>query len=281
MIAKVGVLGAGTMGVGIAHVFAEHDYEVIIVDHQQSVLDDLNIQLEKSYKTQCLLSKPKSSLSNIQNRIHKTTALSSLNGCAYLIENTTESPETKQELLAQLNSILTPDCIIAINTSCIPITSLSNMISSPERVLGIHFMNPVPIKHFAEIIKTKYTSANTLQKVKEMLASIGKEGNEVNDHPGFVINRVFMVTINEAIKVYEEKISESPAQIDELFVKCLGHRMGPLMTADLIGLDTILYSLNVLYTQFNNDMYKPSNLLLNLTEQGKLGRKTGEGLYQY
>lgn len=278
---KVGVLGAGTMGVGIAHVFGEYGYDVIAIDKSPQSLAKFDELLEQSYKVQCFLGKPQSDLQTIKQRIQKSTDLQLLKDCDFLIENTTESEESKTKLLEQLNPILKSDCLIVINTSCIPILSLSKAVDHPERMVGIHFMNPVPVKTFVEIIKTNVLSAEALAKAKAMLQSIGKSGNEVNDHPGFVINRVFMVTINEAIKVFEEKLCQTPHQIDELFVKCLGHRMGPLMTADLIGLDTILYSLNVLQAEFNNAMYVPAKLLADLVAAGSLGRKTGIGLYQY
>lgn len=277
----VGVLGAGTMGIGVAHVFAEHGYKVIVVDNKQQALFDFDSLLQKSYQAQRLLGQPKSELSEIRNRIVLSNDINLLSDCSYLIENTTESFEHKSELLKKINPILPKTCLIAINTSCIPITSLSQNVDSPERMVGIHFMNPVPMKSFVEIIKTPISSAETLDRVKAMLKSIGKSGKIVRDNPGFVINRVFMVTVNEAIKVYEEKLCDSPNDIDELFSKCLGQKMGPLMTADLIGLDTILFSLNVLYEESKNEMYRPANLLVELVNEGKFGPKTGEGIYQY
>lgn len=277
----IGILGLGTMGIGIAHTFAEYGYPVIAVDNQQAALNKFDELLEQSYKTQCFFEKPKSTLAAIKDRIQKTQDIHFLQDCDYVFDNTTESIENKNKLLADLNKFIKPNCIIAINTSCIPITSLSKYVDCPERMLGMHFMNPVPIKRFVEIIKTKTTSEKTLENIMCLLESIEKSGEIVNDFPGFVINRVFMVTINEAIKVLEEKICQTPNGIDDLFVKCLGHRMGPLMTADLIGLDTILYSLNVLHREFNNNMYLPAKLLVDLVDQGKLGRKSGQGLYNY
>lgn len=281
MSKKVGVIGAGTMGIGVAHVFAEYGFEVIVVDNQPEALDKFDELLGKSYQTQCFLGKPQRSLEAIKANIHKTTDKSLLLSIDYLIDNSTESLEQKQALLSSLNKIIPATCLVIINTSCIPITSLCHYIDNPKRMLGIHFMNPAPIKPFTEIIKTPLTSEHVLNEAKEMLKCIGKSGHVLNDNPGFVINRVFMVTINEAIKVFEEKVSESASHTDDLFVKCLGHRMGPLMTADLIGLDTILHSLNVLNDSFKSEIYKPAQLLVDLVNQGKLGRKSGSGLYEY
>ncbi len=277
----VGIFGAGTMGIGVAYVFAEHNYNVILIDNQQSVLNKVDELLEQSYKTQCFFGNPKKKLDELKKLIHKSQDISELACCDYLIDNTTESFELKSSLLSQLKIIIKPDCLVVINTSCISIKSLTPFIDYPHRMLGIHFMNPAPIKSFVEIIRTNLTSQETLDRAREMLSSLGKSGVIVEDKTGFVINRVFMVTLNEAIKVFEENLCQTAAHIDELFVKCLGHKMGPLMTADLIGLDTVLHSLNVLYSEFQQEMYLPAKLLVDLVEQGQFGRKTGIGLYQY
>jgi len=278
---QVGILGAGTMGVGVAHVFAEYGYSVILVDTNPNALKKFDHALSQSYRTQCFLGKPQAKLESIQERIQTTTQLQSLETCDYLIDNSTESSFAKEQLLSQLKTIIKPDCLVIINTSCIPITSLAQCLDNPGRLLGIHFMNPAPVKSFVEIIKTRWTSKESLILAIDLLKSIGKSGNVVQDSPGFVINRVFMVTINEAIKVYDEQASVKPEEIDELYVKCLGHKMGPLMTADLIGLDTILYSLKVLHEELKQDIYLPAKRLVSLVTAGKLGRKTGAGIYHY
>jgi len=278
---EIGVLGLGTMGIGLAYTFSNYGYQVIAVDNNPLVLEQFDANLEDSFKTHCLFGKPKCSLDEIKTRITLSSNMSALNQCDFIVENTTELSDQKKILISELTKITKPNCIIAINTSCIPITNLTKHSNFAERVVGIHFMNPVAIKHFVEIIKTEKSIDQTLMDVKNLLLTIDKSGIVVNDHPGFVINRVLMVTINEAIKVFQEKICNKPHEIDELFVKCLGHRMGPLMTADLIGLDTILYSLNVLFEEFNNDMYKPAQLLIDLVKNNQLGRKTKLGIYDY
>lgn len=278
---KVHLIGAGVMGTGLAHNFAENDFEVVLIDKSKDVIDGFEVALSKSYKTQCLLSSPKASFEEIWDRISITSDIRVINEAEYIIESTTENIKNKTELLRDLSRLIHDAAIIAINTSCISIRNLSQFIANPSRVLGIHFMNPVPIKHTVEVIKTKFTSQKTLDVSFSLLSLIGKNGIIVNDSPGFVINRVFMVTINEAIKTYEEKLCSSAKEIDDLFTKCLGHKMGPLMTADLIGLDTVLLSLEVLYDEYGKEMYKPSTLLVQLVDAGKIGKKVGLGFYEY
>ena len=278
---KVCILGAGIMGVGLAHNFAEHGFEVTLFDKNQKALDNFKSALSESYRLQCLVGHTKASLSEIINKIHVTNEAEHTREASYVVESTTENLSNKIDLLTIMNNYLNEDSIIAINTSCIPIKALNKHIRSPKNMLGIHFMNPVPLKSMVEIIKSDVTSTETIETSIALLKSIGKNGIIVNDSPGFVINRVFMVSINEAIKTLDEGVCHSPREIDDLFINCLGHKMGPLMTADLIGLDTIVNSLEVLYDEYKNDMYKPARMLSKLVNQGYFGKKAGKGFYDY
>ncbi len=278
---KIAIFGAGIMGVGLAHNFAEYGFEVVLVDNKKESINNVAKLLEESYRIQSMLAYPKVSLKEISEKIFTTADITYIKDIHFIVESTTENIDNKANLLKELNNNINENTILAINTSCIPIKKLSSHVRYPDNMLGIHFMNPVPIKSTVEIIKTNLTSEKTLSISIQLLKLIGKSGIVVNDSPGFVINRVFMVTINEAIKTLEENLCNNAKEIDDLFVRCLGHKMGPLMTADLIGLDTISFSLKVLYDEFQNDMYKPANLLQKLVNDGKLGRKVNAGLYNY
>jgi 3-hydroxybutyryl-CoA dehydrogenase len=185
----------------------------------------------------------------------------------------TEDWNIKKEVHKEIEKIVSKDVIVAVNTSAIPITQIASAYRKyPENVIGLHFMNPVPLKTTVEMIRGFYTSEETIKKTKEFLASFGKETVLVNDSPGFVSNRVLMLTINEAIFLLQEKVAEA-ADIDKIFKSCFGHKMGPLETADLIGLDTILHSIDILYENFKDSKYRASPLLRKMVNAGFYGRK--------
>jgi 3-hydroxybutyryl-CoA dehydrogenase len=198
----------------------------------------------------------------------------------FVVENVVEKWDVKRQLYPQLDAICPPACIFAANTSAISITKLGGATRRPDRVLGMHFMNPVPMKTTVEVIRGHHTSAETLARGKAFLAQMGKEGIVVNDLPGFVSNRVLMLTVNEAIFVVQDQVA-SPADVDKIFKQCFGHKMGPLETGDLIGLDTILYSLDELYAAYRDPKFRPCPLLQKMVDAGLHGRKSGKGFYTY
>jgi 3-hydroxybutyryl-CoA dehydrogenase len=197
-----------------------------------------------------------------------------------VIENIIELYEAKKELYHELQEVCRKGIIYGVNTSCIPISRIADLMPEPENVIGLHFLNPVPLKKLVEVIRGNKTSENTVKKTTDFLASIGKTWVIVNDSPGFVTNRVLMLTINECIHVVNEKIAQ-PIEIDKIFTQGFGHKMGPLATADLIGLDTILNSLMVLYDNFDDPKFRPCPLLKRMVSSGKLGKKSGIGFYKY
>jgi 3-hydroxybutyryl-CoA dehydrogenase len=198
----------------------------------------------------------------------------------FVVENITENLHAKQALYAQLSEICPPPTVIAANTSAIPITRLGSFVVDATRVVGVHFMNPVPLKPTVELIRGVHTSDFTVARTTEFLESIGKKSVIVNDSPGFVSNRVLMLTINEAVFLLFEGVA-SAESVDRIFCECFGHPMGPLATADLIGLDTILHSIEVLYDEFADSKYRPCPLLKQMVRAGFHGRKTGRGFFDY
>jgi 3-hydroxybutyryl-CoA dehydrogenase len=186
----------------------------------------------------------------------------------------------KAEIYPRLHAICPADCVFAANTSCISITKLGGFTKRPDRVCGMHFMNPVPMKPMVELIRAFHTSPETLAAGQRFLAEMGKEAVVVNDWPGFVSNRVLMLTINEAVFLLQDQVA-SAVDVDRIFKGCFGHKMGPLETADLIGLDTILYSIEVLHESYNDSKYRPCPLLKKMVDAGLHGRKSGRGFYDY
>src|SRR5271165_5203180 len=280
-IQTVGVVGAGIMGRGVAHTLASTGHEVVLIDISVEILDKSKAAIKSDLRLYKLLSKEKSiPADDLLARITFSTDYEKLAGVDYLIENATEKWEIKQPIYRQLDSICPKGCILAVNTSAIPITRVAGLTNRPGQVIGMHFMNPVPLKPMVEVIRGYHTSDETIQRCKQLLAQMGKESVVINDSPGFVTNRVMMLTVNEAIFLLQEGVS-SAEDIDRLFRKCFGHKMGPLETADLIGLDTVLLSIEVLYNNFRESKYRPCPLLQKMVDAGLLGRKTGQGFHKY
>lgn len=280
--AHVGVVGAGVMGIGVAQNLAETGHKVILVDIHEEQLTKArqavrsNIRMNAFFRKNAVPEKT----DVVMGRIVFTTDYEQLRESDFLIENVVEKPVVKEQVYARLNDVCREDCIFAANTSAISITRIASWTRRPDRVLGMHFMNPVPLKSMVEVIRGFHTSETTLSKARQLLAEMGKEGIIVNDMPGFVSNRVLMLTINEAIYLVQDQVA-SAGDVDRLFKTCFGHKMGPLETGDLIGLDTILYSLEVLYESYNDDKFRPCPLLKKMVYAGLHGRKSGRGFYEY
>jgi len=278
----IGVVGAGVMGRGLAQVLAEAGYNVVLTDISQPILEAAREDIARSIKLAMLMRRgPKTARPNeILGGIHATADIGLLNSADFIIENTTEDWSIKQSVFSDLDRIANPDCVIAANTSAIPIAKLASLLSNSSRVIGMHFMNPVPQKELVEVIRGPATSQATIDAAFGLLHGIGKQAVLVNDSPGFVTNRVLMLTINEAIAVVREGVA-SAADTDRIFVGCFAHAMGPLATADLIGLDTIKRSLDVLQDCFGDTRFAPDPLLVDMVSAGHLGRKSGKGFFDY
>ncbi|MGW2310615.1 3-hydroxyacyl-CoA dehydrogenase family protein [Actinomadura luteofluorescens] len=282
MINAVGVVGAGTIGTGVAHAFAEAGYPVVLVDTSEEALKTARETIAGNARLLPVVvgRAPTRTADEILALITPSTELGDLRDVGYVVENVTEKWDVKKDLYRDLDRVCAPECVLAVNTSAIPITRLAGRTSRPDKVIGNHFMNPVPVMPLVEIIRGFHTSEATLEASRRLLADIGKDTILVSDSSGFVTNRVLMLTINEAIFLLHEQVS-SPTDIDRLFKKCFGHRMGPMETADLIGLDTVLYSLEVLLDEFKDPKYRPCPLLRRYVDAGLLGRKTGRGFHVY
>ncbi len=278
----VGVVGAGTIGVGVAHVFAAAGSEVVLVDTAEAALDRVPQKITELSRLQKLVTMGRdfADPQQVLSHIRTTTDSGDLGEAYFVIENVDEDWSTKRDVFSQLDRVCPPDCIFASNTSAIPITRIASVTSRPELVLGMHFMNPPPLKKTVEVIRGEQTTDGTLDAARRILSDAGKDCVVVNDAPGFVSNRVLMLTINEAISLVDEGVADAK-QVDAIFKKCFGHPMGPLETADLIGLDTILKTLEVLQDHFDSPRFSPCPLLRRLVDSGTLGRKSGHGFYDY
>ena len=278
----VGVIGAGVMGVGVAHNAAESGHEVILVDLTEDILEKAKEEIKKNIKFQGLFKKKDSRIrdEDVLRRITFTTDYEALRDVEFIVENVPEIWEVKKDVYTKLNEVCANDCILLVNTSCISITKIAAICNQPANVIGVHFMNPVPLKSTVEAIRGFHTSETTIQLTKELLESMGKDMILVNDYPGFVSNRLSHLLMNEAAFVVQDQVAE-PGDVDEIFKKCFGHKMGPLETADLIGLDTVVNSLDILYESYQDPKFRCAPLLRRMVEAGLHGRKSGKGFYDY
>jgi len=281
-IQTVGVIGAGVMGSGVAQNLAQTNHKVILTDISEDILEKTKAEIFQNVRFQSMFKKDAAAQSpdEIIGRIKFTTDYTLLKDADFIVENVVEKWEVKKEVYSQIDKICPEHCIFAANTSAISITRIGSATKRPSKVIGMHFMNPVPMKTMVEVIRGYHTSDETIETSKKFLAQMGKECIIVNDSPGFVSNRVLMLTVNEAIFLVHENVA-SAEDVDQIFKSCFGHKMGPLETADLIGLDTILYSLDVLYESFNDSKYRPCPLLKKMVDAGLHGRKSGQGFYIY
>jgi 3-hydroxybutyryl-CoA dehydrogenase len=281
MISTVGVVGAGTMGSGIAQVFAQAGYSVQLVDVERSMLDAARRNIEKSLGK--FLEKGKltaAARDAALGRLSTATSLDSLVDADYIVEAIIEDVEAKQSLFAGLDALAKQSTVLASNTSSISITSLGAATKRPERVLGMHFMNPVPLMPLVELIRGQSTSAESMRAASDLCASLGKTAVEAADYPGFIANRILMPMINEAIFAVMEGVG-TPEAIDTVMKLGMNHPMGPLTLADFIGLDICLAILTVLHDGLGDPKYRPCPLLRRMVAAGHLGRKSGQGFYAY
>jgi 3-hydroxybutyryl-CoA dehydrogenase len=281
-IQTVGVVGAGVMGIGVAQNLAQTGHQVILVDISEDILDKAKQEIRSNIRFQGFFKKgdSKQTPDGIIKKIEFATNYKILESADFVVENVTEKWDIKNQVYPLLDSICPADCIFAANTSAIPITRIASVTKRADKIVGIHFMNPVPMKPMVEMIRGYHTSEATIETAKTMLAQMGKECVIVNDSPGFVSNRVLMLTINEAVFLLQDQVATAE-DVDKIFKSCFGHKMGPLETADLIGLDTILFSIEVLYENFNDSKYRPCSLLKKMVDAGLHGRKSGKGFYVY
>jgi 3-hydroxybutyryl-CoA dehydrogenase len=281
-IQVVGVVGAGVMGIGVSQNLAQTGYQVILVDISEAILENAEQEIKKNIRFQTLFNKEKKvdSPADTLKKITFSTNYKLLDIADFVVENVTEKWDIKKEVYAQLDAICPERTVFAANTSAIPITRIASATKRAQNVIGMHFMNPVPMKSMVEVIRGYHTSDATIEIAKSFLAQMGKECIIVNDSPGFVSNRVLMLTINEAIFLLQERVA-SASDVDKIFKTCFGHKMGPLETADLIGLDTILLSIEVLYESFKDSKYRPCPLLKQMVEAGLYGQKSKQGFYVY
>ncbi len=280
----IGVVGAGTIGRGVAQSFAEHGFSVVLVDIDAAVLTSATSSMRQLIRLQSLFvgSEERTGIDVEASlaRIKTSTDVADLALVDFVIENVTEDWDIKRAVYQDIDRITRPEVVLAANTSAIPITRVAAVTGRPDRVLGLHFMNPVPMMHMVEVMRGVHTSQKTLDLAAGLLRALGKEGVVVGDFPGFITNRVLMLTINEAIFSVQDGVA-SACDIDRIFKGCFGHKMGPLETGDLIGLDTILNSITVLYEGYRDSKYRPAPLLQQMVDAGHLGRKTGRGFYDY
>jgi 3-hydroxybutyryl-CoA dehydrogenase len=279
---RIGVLGAGNIGVGVVTDLVLHGLSTVVVDVSDEILDSARAAVLNNVRCVPLLSKtlPRITRDDALRCMVLTTKLQDVASCDFVIENVTEDWDIKRPVYEALDNVARPDVCFGANTSCIPITQIAGATRRPAQVIGIHLMNPVHLKPTVEVIRGFHTSDQTLRTLLELFAVLHKEAIVVNDLPGFVSNRISHLFMNEAAFVLQDNVATAE-QIDMIFKQCFGHKMGPLETADLIGLDTVTRSLDVLYESYHDPKYRCCPLLRKLVQAGHLGRKTGKGFHAY
>lgn len=280
-IDKIGVLGAGTMGHGITMIFAQNGYEVIMRDIEEELVEkglgSIEGFLSKSVEKGKMSEDEKDAA---LSRIDTTVELEDLKGCDLIVEAIIEEAGIKKEAFKELDEICDDHTIFASNTSTIPITELASATERPGRLIGMHFFNPVPLMDLVEVISGFETSDETKEIIVNTAEDIGKDPVEVDDSPGFAVNRILIPMINEAIFALHEGVAEKE-DLDKVMKMGANHPMGPFELADMIGLDTVLHIMEVLYEEFDDPKYRPCPLLKKMVRSGNLGKKTGEGFYEY
>lgn len=277
----IAIVGAGTMGNGIAQVFAMHGFDVKLADVSEPALHKGLAAIRNSLGRMAKKgSLNEADIATVLSHIHPTTQLTDLSDRDLVVEAATENPAIKESIFRELGNIVRADAILASNTSSISLTRIAAWVPQPERVVGMHFMNPVPLMQLVEIIRAIQTSDHTYQKVFELAVNLGKTPVTVKDGPGFVSNRILMPMINEAAFALFENLATAE-DIDTVMKLGMNHPIGPLALADLIGLDTCLSIMDILYSEFRDSKYRACPLLVQLVAAGQLGRKSGKGFYHY
>ncbi len=279
---NIAVIGAGTMGNGIAHVFAQNNFNVNLIDISEEALNKGITTITKNLDRLLVKERITEEIKNntLENITTFTSIAEGVKNVDLVVEAATENVDLKLKIFKQIDKEAPKNAILASNTSSISITKIAAVTSRPEKVIGMHFMNPVPIMKLIEIIRGYSTSKEVTSTIMELSKKLGKTPVEVNDYPGFVANRILMPMINEAIETLYNGVA-GVYEIDTVMKLGMAHPMGPLQLADFIGLDVCLYILNVMYDGFKNPKYAPCPLLINMVQAGKLGVKSGEGFYDY
>ena len=281
MMSKISVIGAGTMGNGIAQTFALHNYNVIVYDINSESLENARSTIHKNLNR--MLAKEvitELEIKNTTNNLIYSNKFGDISSSNLVVEAITENYETKAMIFKKLESYCNDQCIFASNTSSISITKISENLLKKHRVIGMHFMNPVPIMKLVEVINGRHTSSEVTKKIIDYSKSINKIPLTANDYPGFISNRILLPMINEAIEALDSGVSDVKS-IDGIMKLGMGHPMGPLQLADLIGLDVCKSILEIMHKGLNNEKYRPNKLLIDLVNKGNLGVKSGEGFYNY
>ncbi|GAE87601.1 3-hydroxyacyl-CoA dehydrogenase family protein [Acetivibrio straminisolvens] len=278
----IAIIGAGVMGSATALHIARYGYRVILKDISTEILEKARKNIRNEYRSACMMNKEYSSVSldTILQNISFQEDYNGVEAADIIIENITEDMEKKIAEYKRLGEVCNKDAFFALNTSCISITKLASYLPDPQRVIGTHLMNPVPLKEMVEVIKGYHTSKETEEEIVSFLKSLGKKPIVIGDLPGFVSNRISHLFMNEAAFIVQDGIA-TPEQVDNIIKLGFNHKMGPLETADLIGLDTVVNSLEVLYESYQDPKYRCCPLLKKMVDAGHLGRKSGKGFYKY
>lgn len=279
---KAGIIGAGTMGIGMTIDLIWHGIPSVLIDVSEKALAAAKSEILKTVRLAPLINRsaPRLTADQALELVTFDTEISAVANCNFIVENATENESVKKEIYGALDQICPTEVCFAANTSCISITRIGSFTKRPSKVIGMHFMNPVYMKSSVEVIRGYHTTADTIDQAHRFLDSLDKEAILVNDMPGFVSNRISHLFMNEAVYVVQDQVA-SPQEVDDIFKKCYGHKMGPLETADLIGLDTVLDSLNVLYESYQDTKFRAAPLLQKMVDAGLHGKKAGKGFYNY
>ncbi|MBG9713060.1 3-hydroxyacyl-CoA dehydrogenase family protein [Bacillus sp. CCB-MMP212] len=282
MFKKIGIVGAGTMGIGMAVDLVLHGLETVLIDVTEEQLNKAEEKILETVRFAPLINKafPRMHKEEVLSLISSSTNLDEVAECDYIVENVPENWQIKEPIYRRLDEICKKDTIFGVNTSCISITKVGGVTKRPDKIIGMHFMNPVYMKPSIEVIRGHLTSDETVEKAQSFLKQLDKDAIVVNDQTGFVSNRISHLFMNESAWVVMDGVA-TPKQVDDIFKKCFGHTMGPLETADLIGLDTVLHSLNVLYEEYQDPKFRCCPLLKKMVDAGECGRKSGKGFYAY